>query len=456
MEFRIVSRELVKPSSPEIIQTKPPHRLCLFDQLTPLTFVPVILFYANPDHKNSVLAASTDPFIRRLKRSLAETLDIYYPFSGRTNPGSLFVDSFNAGLPFTLAQAVDCRLSQFLKRRETEHLNLLLSRQPFQKEPSDVDAPVLELQVSVFPCGGIVLTWACSHKLIDASSITSFLATFCALFRGQRNGVVPPDFAQASQLLPPRDPSPENYINLMETIWFTEENYMTRRFVFDSNSIGQLRAMAAGGGESIKKLSRVEALSCFIWKCSMAASKAVSSASKTSILVEAVNLRRFINPPLPDAAIGNLFWWATAAADPYDESNTEMSELGNLVSEGIGLYRTDYVESLQGEDGFEAMSGYFEQLEAMFEAEKPDIFGFTSWCGFGFTGQDFGWGKPVWVTPAGKVGRAFRNMTVLVDSTDGRGSIEAWVTLDEKRMAVLERDPNFLAFVCPNPGISNM
>ncbi|CAI0410925.1 unnamed protein product [Linum tenue] len=219
--------------------------------------------------------------------------------------------------------------------------------------------------------------------------------------------------------------------------------------------------MAIGGGtalqgESIKKLSRVEALSCFVWKCCMAASKAVSSASKTSILVEAVNLRKLMNPPLPAAAIGNLFWWATAAADPCDESNTEMSALGNLVSEAIGLYRTDYLESLQGQDGFEAMSAYFEQLEAMFETEKPDIFAFTSWYRSGLTGQDFGWGKPAWVTVMGKVGRAFRNLTVLVDSTDGSDGIEAWVTLDEKRMDVLERDPNFLAFACPNPRISNM
>ncbi|CAL1387007.1 unnamed protein product [Linum trigynum] len=461
MKVRIVSRELVKPSSLEIIQTKSPHKLCLFDQLTPLTYFPPILFYANPDHNNPNLAASADSFIHRLKRSLAETLNIYYPFSGRTDSGNMFIDSFNAGLPFTLARVVDCRLAQFLKRNETELLNLFLSRQPFQKDLSDVGSPVLELQVSVFTCGGIALAWAASHKLVDGSTMKSFLGTFTALLRGQPNDIISPDFAQASKLFPPRDPSPENYLNLMETLWFTEENYVTRRFVFDSKAIAKLQAMAAGGGrgkqgKSLIRLSRVEALSCFIWKCCMAASKAVSSASKTSILVEAVNLRKFANPPMPDAAVANAFWWATAAADPYDESNTEMSELGNLLSEAIALYKNDYVESLQGEDGFEVMSGFFEQLEAMFEAEKPDIFAFTSWCGFGFTGQDFGWGKPVWVTVMGKVGRAFRNLTVFVDSTDGRGSIEAWITLDQKRMAVLERDSSFLGFACPNPRISSL
>ncbi|CAN1149190.1 hypothetical protein LINPERHAP2_LOCUS16886 [Linum perenne] len=57
----------------------------------------------------------------------------------------------------------------------------------------------------------------------------------------------------------------------------------------------------------------------------------------------------------------------------------------------------------------------------------------------------------------GKVGRAFRNLTVFVDSTERRGSIEAWVTLDRERMVVLERDPYFLEFASTtNPRISSL
>ncbi|CAN1339481.1 Stemmadenine O-acetyltransferase [Linum perenne] len=189
----------------------------------------------------------------------------------------------------------------------------------------------------------------------------------------------------------------------------------------------------------------------------MSASKAVGRTSKTSILVEAVNLRSQTDPPLSEASIGDVFWWGTAMANPNDETENEMSGLGRLVSEAIGLYKSEYVKSLQGGDGFESMSGYFEQLEGLFEEEKPDIFWFTSWCGFGFTGEDFGWGKSVWVTVMGKVGRAFRNLTVFVDSTERRGSIEAWVTLDRERMVVLERDPYFLEFASTtNPRISSL
>ncbi|CAN1238352.1 Stemmadenine O-acetyltransferase [Linum grandiflorum] len=431
MDVRIISKEVVKPSSPETTNTKPPHKLCLFDQLTPLTFSPLILFYSTPPPNFS---------IHHLKLSLSQTLDIYYPFSGRTTAGNLTIDNFNAGLPFTLAQS-HSRLSHFLKNNENlELLNLLLPRQPFQKENTIVDAPVLELQLSVFSCGGIAFGWAASHKLIDGSTMKAFLDTFTAITRGNR-----------TELFPPRVPSPDTYLNLMETLWFTEGDYLTRRFVFDSNAISNLRAMAAA-----TKLSRVEALSCFIWKSCMSASKAVGRTSKTSILVEAVNLRSQTDPPLKEAAIGDVFWWGTAVANPNDESENEMCELGKLVSEAIGLYKGEYVGSLQGEDGFESMSGYFEQLEGLFEEEKPDIFAFTSWSGFGFTGQDFGWGKPVWVTVMGKVGRAFRNLTVFVDSAERRGSIDAWVTLDRERMAVLERDPNFLAFASTNLRVSSL
>ncbi|CAN1339484.1 Vinorine synthase [Linum perenne] len=379
MDVRIISKELVKPSSPESIQTKPPHKLCLFDQLTPVTFSPLILFYSTPPPTFS---------INHLKLSLSQTLDIYYPFSGRTSSANLFVNNFNEGIPFTLART-HSRLSHFLKHNDPELLNLLLPRQPFQRENTKLDLPVLELQLSVFSCGGIAFGWAASHKLVDGSTI---------------------------------------------------------------NSISSLRSMATAS-----KLSRVEAISCFIWKCCMSASKAVGRTSKTSILVEAVNLRSQTDPPLSEASIGDVFWWGTAMANPNDETENEMSGLGRLVSEAIGLYKSEYVKSLQGGDGFESMSGYFEQLEGLFEEEKPDIFWFTSWCGFGFTGEDFGWGKSVWVTVMGKVGRAFRNLTVFVDSTERRGSIEAWVTLDRERMVVLERDPYFLEFASTtNPRISSL
>ncbi|KAJ6323016.1 hypothetical protein OIU77_012778 [Salix suchowensis] len=285
-----------------------------------------------------------------------------------------------------------------------------------------MSAPISAFQVSIFACGGISLGWSASHKLVDGATAKAFLSTWASKSRGEHSEVIQPDFGEASLFFPPRNSLPQNHVSLMETLWFTEGNYVTRRFVFNHKAIAMLRAKARGGRPDIKP-SRIETLSCFIWKCSMAASKAISGSPKLSILVETVNLRTRTKPPMSDASVGDNF--------------------------------CDYTRTMQGEEGFETMSNFCSQLEGLFSLEKPDIFAFTSWCYLGFTTTNFGWGEPIWVGLMGKVGPAFRNLTVLIETKDGTG-IEAWVTLDEERMAILERDPEFLAFASPDPKLSSL
>jgi shikimate O-hydroxycinnamoyltransferase len=446
IEVHIISKELIKPSSPTI-QQKKPYKLSLFDQLTPTTYSPAIFFYPMNDVNFNNITAKTR--VDSLKKSLSETLNLYYPFSGRVKD-NLFIDCFSEGVPFLEAQ-VNCRLSDYLKHNEVESLNLFLPCQPFTKE--NMSAPISAFQVSIFACGGISLGWSASHKLVDGGTAKAFLSAWASKSRGEHTEAIQPDFSKASLFFPPRNPLPRNHISLMETLWFTEGNYITRRFVFDPKAIAMLRAKAKAGKPDTKP-SRTETLSCFIWKCCMAASKAISDSPKPSIMVEAVNLRSRTKPPMSEASIGNIFWWATAVANPTD-TNTELHELVNQLNEAIALYDSDYTRTMQGEEGFETMSDYCSQLEGLFSLEKPDIFAFTCWCYLGLTKANFGWGEPLWVGLMGKVGPAFRNLTVLVETKDGNG-IEAWVTLDEERMAVLERDPEFLAFASPNPKFSSL
>ena len=119
-------------------------------------------------------------------------------------------------------------------------------------------------------------------------------------------------------------------------------------------------------------------------------------------------------------------------------------------------FDNDYLETMKGEDGYSTINGHLEQIGAMFsmDQDKPDIFAFTAWNGF-FNDVDFGWGTPFWIGVLGKVGPASRNLVVLMDSQWGNG-VEAWLTLEEKQMGVLENDGEFLAFASPKPGISRL
>ena len=75
----------------------------------------------------------------------------------------------------------------------------------------------------------------------------------------------------------------------------------------------------------------------------------------------------------------------------------------------------------------------------------------------GLNEVDFRWGKPVWVSQVGAkyLSLTCSNSAMLLDGTDAAGvnNIELWLILDHREMAVLETDPEFLAFASPNPPI---
>ncbi|XWS56393.1 hypothetical protein CRYUN_Cryun09bG0081600 [Craigia yunnanensis] len=444
LEVQFFSREIIKPSSPEIHRMRP-FKINLFDQLIPATYVTSITFYSLSE-TNFI----TTMVLTQLKKSLSETLNILYPFSGTIND-NMFIDHFNEGVPF-LSARVNCRLSEFLKHHEIESLNKLLPCQPFTKELNN-EVPLLVCQVTIFSCGGIALGLGMSHKITDVQTGLNLVNVWSTICRGSNHNVGYPSLAEASLIFPPRNPMPQNYLLLMENLWFTEANYITKRFTFDAKAIAKLRAMAKGEHEAAPP--RIQAISGFIWKCSMAVSRAISGSAKPSILVQAVSLRPRRKPNLLNNSIGNLFWWASCATNLADETGTKLSELVDLMRESVAAFDDEYLNSLQGEEGFEAIAEYFNQLETMFSSEKPDIFAFTSWCNLGFYKLDFGWGSPQWFALFGKVGSAFRNLTVFVETKCGKG-IEAWITLDEKRMSVLEKDPEFLKFASPSLKISSL
>ncbi|PON48847.1 Transferase [Trema orientale] len=104
----------------------------------------------------------------------------------------------------------------------------------------------------------------------------------------------------------------------MEKIWFKENKYVTKRFLFDSRAIAALRAKAKS--ERIPKPLRNKALTGFIWKHATATSSIASGSPKLLIATHAVNLRPRMKPNNSlDTSTRNLFWWAFAATNPTNE-----------------------------------------------------------------------------------------------------------------------------------------
>ncbi|KAF3456569.1 hypothetical protein FNV43_RR01223 [Rhamnella rubrinervis] len=153
MKVEVIYREKIKPSSPTSHHLST-FKLCLIDQLAPVMYIPIILFY---------------------------------PFS--------------SGLPNDL-ESIAHKANHLKKTLQ------FIGAEPESKEASK--GPLLVVQVTFFECGGMSIGISISHKIADASTLHTFLNSWVATTLGSREAVLP-EFKAAS-LLPPSEPPALNKI----------------------------------------------------------------------------------------------------------------------------------------------------------------------------------------------------------------------------------------------------
>jgi len=96
---------------------------------------------------------------------------------------------------------------------------------------------------------------------------------------------------------------------------------------------------------------------------------------------------------------------------------------------------------------------HIDMLEGKLSAEKSDRLA-PSQVGLINIGVDVLVLEPGRIGAFGKVGAAFMNFTILIETKGSKG-IGAWITLDGKRMEVLENDPEFLKYAILNTKITS-
>ncbi|BBG93920.1 HXXXD-type acyl-transferase family protein [Prunus dulcis] len=94
MKIEIVSKDNCKPSIPTPHHLKS-YRLSLLDQISPIFYVPVVLFYSAPEDIDDDMT-----IFYKLKKSLSETLTCFYPLAGRIE-GNTSADCEDGDVVFT-------------------------------------------------------------------------------------------------------------------------------------------------------------------------------------------------------------------------------------------------------------------------------------------------------------------------------------------------------------------
>ncbi|KAK2636672.1 hypothetical protein Ddye_031464 [Dipteronia dyeriana] len=437
LEVEVISKETIKPSSPT-----PEHlyhyHLSFLDQISPPVYSPLVLFY--PTHQNNQeIAIDNVQITTQLKTSLSEVLTCFYPLAGRIKDNTLIVcgsggDNDDGGIPFTEA-TVNCALSDVIQNPVPAELNKLL---PFPELDDGADEIPFGVQFNNFNCGGIGIGVCLSHKIGDALSLFTFLKNWAATSRGDRDSVQT-EFVSAS-LFPPR-----NLSGFKPTTGVTKENIITKRFVFSASKIEEFRAKYTDQSfKNLKRPSRVEALSAFLWSRFMASKKKEvlpGVADRVYMVLHAVNLRPRFEPPLPEYSFGNLYRIAVTVPSTEDDDDDQEQAAYRLIAqmrESISSVDKEYVKKLQEQS--ELHLDFLNDMVERFNRGEMVSFNITSLCRFPLYESDFGWGKPVWV---GSVSLTFSNVVTFFDTVSGNG-IEAWMNMKKEDMARLEVDEELI------------
>ncbi|XP_062006244.1 stemmadenine O-acetyltransferase-like [Rosa rugosa] len=426
LEVQVSSKENIKPSSPTPGHLRY-HPLSFLDQINSPSYFCFVHFY---ELNGGDTQPETSEISGHLKKSLAEVLTLFYPLAGRLKD-NLYVHCNDEGIAYLEARVNKTTLSDLLDDPIPGELTKLV---PFE---GDVNEFSLGVQLNIFECGGVAIGISFSHKLTDGLSMLMFIKAWAATSRralgDHQAEIEPPQFVSAT-FFPPKI-----FTQHDASFGMRKNKVTTKRFVFDAANIEDLRAKYVDLDKPlIKRPSRVESLSAFLWSRIVAASKDDDHVDdKLYRVMNVVNLRPLFNPPLPQSVFGNLV--GISITSPTSSGAEYSSGFIKHSREQISNITDDYVKKLHQCDEH---LGFLERYADVYKRGESTVTSmFSSICKFPLYDSDFGWGRPTYV---GVPAFSFANTIVFVDPKEG-GGIEVHVCLREEVMVKFERDPKLLS-----------
>ncbi|KAK6135798.1 hypothetical protein DH2020_030493 [Rehmannia glutinosa] len=353
------------------------------------------------------------------------------------------------GVSYTEAKA-NFALSEYLQKPHLNTLNKFLPRHPNILE--NIPDFQVSIQVTILACGGLVIGACVFHRVVDIATMANFLRTWASFCRGDCREVNFPDLSLGSSIFPQLSSLPGDYMTNYDNHYFSQgKNYsVTRRFVFNASAIAALRAKAKS--DAVPNPSRIEALTGFINERLMAVGLKYKKPPPSLFVSHAVNIRKRLEPPLPENAFGNFTWFAATFYSP-SEPEMEVPDYVEAMREALEGINGESLNELEPE---RALNSLIENIGTMNGNDEIRGYKFTSWCNMGFYEHlDFGWGlRPVWVAHMGDAAKGMTKHQFMFIEGNNFGEIELWMLFSEEEMAMLENDPEFIAFATPNPSIS--
>ncbi|KAL8236900.1 hypothetical protein R6Q59_017981 [Mikania micrantha] len=404
------SSKFIKPFV-QTPQTLPPFKLGFIDEFAPDVNVGIVLFFStNTDQ--------TTNFIARLEKSLEKTLTRFYPLAGRYVNKTATIDCNDHGAEFIHAK-VNIKLQDFLVYEANVKFidEFMSSKIGVVLQQSD---PLLVVQVTTFECGGVAIGVKATHKIVDASTLSTLINEWAVTNRQKNDNDIefPRSRFISSLLFPPRGlcPMPVPPMNNDEL-----NKYTRKKLSFSESVISNLKA----------KGSKVQLISAIIWKAFMGVDTAIHNNQRESMLIQTVNLRGKMASLIPKTSCGNIF--GICATESKHRTDETIEELTDCLSDSVRKCITNFSKVHHDcEEGQTMVSNSLLNLINIRESTCAVIV--TSWCKFSFYQVDFGFGKPIWAA-LGTI--PVNHLAFLMDDVQGNG-VEAYVFLQVKEMPHFE------------------
>ncbi|XP_059285617.1 spermidine hydroxycinnamoyl transferase-like, partial [Lycium ferocissimum] len=314
------------------------------------------------------------------------------------------------------------------------------------------ELPLLFVQLTKFQCGAIALSFAISHAMVDGQSALYFLSEWARLARGEplmsdpfhdrkvlRAGepaTAPPTFEHLQFNPPP--------LLIGKSDSDFEKKIVTKGSMLKltKNQVELLREKTNQGrnleDNKERSYTRYEVVTSHVWRCACKA-RGHKFEQPTNLCI-CVNIRKRMQPPLPESYFGNAIVDVITTGVSGDIASRPLEYAARRVREAIEMVTSDYANStINFLKNQEDLSKY-QDIHAYRSTEGPFYgnpnLGVISWISLPLLGLDFGWGKEIHMSPGT---HEYDGDCVILPGSEGDGSLTVAIILQDAHVEAFKK-----------------
>ncbi|KAI4376289.1 hypothetical protein MLD38_014071 [Melastoma candidum] len=437
MEIRSKTTFLVKPRTPEWKGYLP---LSEWDQTGNITHVPTIYFFKPMRDLDGLVESLTD--------SLSRVLVPFYPVAGRlrwAEGGRLLLECNSAGVEFTVAES-NGGIDQLGDFTPCPEYVWLVPEVDYCRPIWEL--PLLLVKVVVFECGGFTLSFSMSHAIGDGPSALHFVSEWARMARGEPLKI-PPYFDRDVLASPAGRNGLHNlYLTgpevefahppllLGQTDSVEERKKETTLFMLKltKSQVDRLKDKANQlPPRNGHPYSRYECVAGHMWRCVTKARK--HEPNQQTTLAVCVDFRNKMRPPVGQGYFGNAVLDVRARSYSGDLVSKSLGYAASRIRMAIDKVTCEYVWSAAEFLRQQPDWTIFQDLHPQGSHDGPFYgnpnIGVVSWLTLPMQGQDFGWGREVFMAPGN---HEFDGDTLIFAAPDGTGTIIALLGLQVQHL----------------------